>query len=230
MPHILLVEDETAIADTVLYALSTEGIKAQHVTLGYAALEAVRSVPFDLIVLDIGLPDMSGFEVCRQLRMFSDLPVIFLSARAGEIDRVVGLEIGADDYLTKPFSPRELVARIRVNLRRTSRPISDNKVALAAQIGNKFHIDEEKARIYYGDQTLDLTRYEFLLLKTLLNQPERIFSREQLMQQVWIAPEHSLDRTVDTHIKTLRAKLKAAGAEDPIHTHRGLGYSFSLKP
>ena len=227
MPRILLIEDETAIADTVLYALSTEGFEAQHVTLGSAGLQALRVTPFDLVVLDIGLPDASGFEICRQLRTFSDVPVIFLTARAGEIDRVVGLEIGADDYLTKPFSPRELVARIRVILRRTTR---QNNGAGEQAAANLFHVDEEKARISHGQQPLDLTRYEFLLFKTLLAQPERVFSREQLMQQVWTAPDHSLERTVDTHIKTLRAKIKAGGAPDPIRTHRGIGYSFSFKP
>jgi len=227
MPRILLIEDETAIADTVLYALSTEGFEAQHVTLGSAGLQALHATPFDLVVLDVGLPDASGFEICRQLRTYSDVPVIFLTARAGEIDRVVGLEIGADDYLTKPFSPRELVARIRVILRRTARQGSGVGEQAAP---NLFHVDEEKARISHGQQPLDLTRYEFLLFKTLLAQPERVFSREQLMQQVWTAPDHSLERTVDTHIKTLRAKIKASGAPDPIRTHRGLGYSCSLKP
>jgi len=227
MPNILLIEDETAIADTVLYALSTEGFAAVHVTLGAAGLEALRNEPFDLVVMDVGLPDANGFDLCRQLRAFSEVPVIFLTARASEIDRVVGLEIGADDYLTKPFSPRELVARIRVILRRSGKangtPTPETLPA--------FRIDPEQGRIWFHGQPLDLTRYEYLLLKTLLAHPERIYSREQLLQLVWTAPEHSLDRTVDTHIKTLRAKLRSIDAtDDPIRTHRGLGYSLSLRP
>jgi len=227
MPRILLIEDEVAIADTVLYALSTEGFAAQHVTLGSQGLAAIRAGGFDLAVLDVGLPDINGFDLCRELRAISDLPVIFLTARAGEIDRVVGLEIGADDYLTKPFSPRELVARIRVVLRRLGKAGNGH----AAPEPGGFRIDEAQARIWLNGRPLDLTRYEYLLLKTLLAHPERIYSREQLLQLVWTAPEHTLDRTVDTHIKTLRAKLRAVSpASDPIRTHRGLGYSFSLRP
>lgn len=226
MPNILLIEDETAIADTVLYALSTEGFSARHVTLGEAGLAALRQGGFDLAVLDVGLPDANGFDLCRQIRSFSDIPVIFLTARAGEIDRVVGLEIGADDYLTKPFSPRELVARIRVILRRLGKATNGS-----VEADSPFRLDAEQARIWFHGQPLDLTRYEYLLLKTLLAHPERIYSREQLLQLVWTAPEHSLDRTVDTHIKTLRAKLRGVDAgSDPIRTHRGLGYSLSLRP
>ncbi|HRE19274.1 MAG TPA: two-component system response regulator CreB, partial [Rhodocyclaceae bacterium] len=174
-----------------------------------------------------GLPDVNGFDLCRQLRAFSEVPVIFLTARAGEIDRVVGLEIGADDYLTKPFSPRELVARIRVILRRSGKANGHPPPAA----GGPFRLDPEQARIWFHNAPLDLTRYEYLLLKTLLAHPERIYSREQLLQLVWTAPEHSLDRTVDTHIKTLRAKLRGIDAgSDPIRTHRGLGYSLSLRP
>lgn len=229
MPKILLIEDETAIADTVLYALSTEGFEAEHVTLGEAGLAALRERAFDLAVLDVGLPDANGFDLCRQLRTFSDIPVIFLTARASEIDRVVGLEIGADDYLTKPFSPRELVARIRVILRRLAKPGNGHPTPEAT--GSAFRIDADQARIWFHGAILDLTRYEYLLLKTLLAQPERVFSREHLLQQVWTAPEHTLDRTVDTHIKTLRAKLRSAHADsDPIRTHRGLGYSLTLRP
>jgi len=228
MPNILLIEDETAIADTALYALNTEGFTARHVTLGLAGLDLLRAGGFDLVVMDVGLPDANGFDLCRQLRTFSDIPVIFLTARAGEIDRIVGLEIGADDYLTKPFSPRELVARIRVILRRLG--AAGNHATTEEATATPFKIDEHLARICFHGQPLDLTRYEYLLLKTLLAHPDRIFSREQLMQQVWTAPEHSLDRTVDTHIKTLRAKLRQVAADaDPIRTHRGLGYSLSLR-
>jgi len=232
MQRILLIEDEGAIADAVLYALETEGFTAEHASLGHAGLAALRAQPFDLAVLDVGLPDGNGFDFYRTLREFSEIPVIFLTARNGEIDRIVGLEIGADDYVGKPFSPRELVARIRVVLRRTARQNSaePQPASNGALVVGPFRLLEEHARIIHGDQPLDLTRYEYLLFKCLLSRPERVFSREQLMQLVWTAPEHSLERTVDTHIKTLRAKLRAAGATDPIRTHRGLGYSLSLHP
>jgi two-component system catabolic regulation response regulator CreB len=183
-------------------------------------LELLRSGEFQLVILDVGLPDLSGFEVLRRLRGFSEIPVLFLSARTDEVDRVLGLELGADDYVAKPFSPRELVARVRVILRRLT--------PRAAAVESRFELDEASHRIRFCGQPLELTRYEFRLLKTLLNQPERIFSRAQLMERVWAGAEDSADRTVDTHIKTLRTKLRAIAAEeDPIQTHRGQGYSLS---
>lgn len=219
-PDILIVEDEPAIADTIAYALRTEGFRPSHAGLGEAALALVLEGSFKLVILDVGLPDISGFDVCRRLRTFSDLPVIMLTARSEEVDRIVGLEIGADDYLVKPFSPRELVARVRVILRRLDR--SQARTAPTA-----FMVDEAKHRIEFHGKALDLTRYEFRLLKTLLTHPEQVFTRTQLLERVWPEAEESGDRTVDTHIKTLRAKLRAIEAEaDPIQTHRGLGYSI----
>jgi two-component system catabolic regulation response regulator CreB len=225
MPRILIIEDETAIADTLLYALDTEGYAAEHCTLGEAGLARLREQSFDLVLLDVGLPDANGFDLCRRLRGFCDVPVIFLTARADEIDRVVGLEIGADDYVTKPFSPREVVARVRVVLRRLSRTPREADTPA----DGLFHVEADKARISYRGRVLDLTRYEFLILKHLVAHPERIYSRGQLMEALWAAPDHAMERTVDTHIKTLRAKLRAVCPEpDPIRTHRGLGYSLSL--
>ena len=220
MPRILVAEDEHAIADAVLYALRSEGLEAEHVTLGEQALARLRAGGIDVLVLDVGLPDRSGFDVCRALRGFSDVPVIFLTARDGEVDRVLGLELGADDYVTKPFSPRELVARVRARLRR------------AAEAGGwtsrgDFAIDAEGHRIRYRGAPLDLTRYEHALLAALLQRPGAILTRAQLLDRGWDADSDSGDRTVDTHVKTLRAKLRAAGADpDPIRTHRGLGYSL----
>jgi two-component system catabolic regulation response regulator CreB len=228
-PTILVAEDETAIADTVLYALRSEGFVAEHVLLGGEVAAKVRAGKVDLVVLDVGLPDITGFEVCRQLRTFSDLPVIFLTARDGEIDRVVGLELGADDYVVKPFSPRELVARVRARLRRRAQPASADWQALG-----RFEIDREGRRIRYAGQALDLTRYEYGLLEALLQRPGAVLSRAQLMDRVWADALDSGDRTVDTHIKTLRAKLRDADgsvdgvADDAIRTHRGLGYSIDV--
>jgi len=222
-PRILIVEDEQAIADTLVYALASEGYEPEHVTLAHEALQRLGAESFALAILDIGLPDGNGFDLCRQLRRFSDLPVIFLTARGDEIDRIVGLEIGADDYVTKPFSPREVAARVRVVLRRTLNAVS----AAAPEAGPAalFQLDAMACRIRFQGHALDLTRYEYLLLKLLLENPERIFSREQLLERVWADPTEVFDRTVDTHIKTLRAKLRAVDPSlDPIRTHRGLGY------
>ena len=216
---ILIVEDELAIADSIAYALRTDGFQPSHVSLGQQALDTVRIGPAPaLIVLDVGLPDMNGFEVCRQLRQFSNVPVIFLTARSDEIDRIVGLEIGADDYVTKPFSPRELVARIRVVLRRLA-----PQPAAAPQ---RFELRPQEARVLYCGQPLELTRYEYLLLSALAERPGHVLSRAQLMDRVWADAPDTLDRTVDAHVKSLRAKLRAVDPHsDPIQTHRGMGYS-----
>ncbi|AWV02047.1 two-component system response regulator CreB [Burkholderia sp. JP2-270] len=231
-PKILIVEDETAIADTIVYALGTDGMQTVHCTLGQAALDHLRESRFDLVVLDVGLPDLSGFEVCRRLRTFTDVPVIFLTARHDEIDRIVGLEIGADDYVVKPFSPRELAARVRVILRRFHRAAAPQTApapadAQAATTAPGFVLDTDGARVSWLGHALDLTRYEFGLLALLVRHPGRIYSREQLMDLVWHEALDSADRTVDTHVKTLRAKLRAIDPErDPIRTHRGMGYSL----
>lgn len=218
MPHILIVEDEAAIADTLIFALQGEGFTTTWLSLGEAALEHQRQTPADLIILDIGLPDISGFETCKQLRRFSEVPVMFLSARDGEIDRVVGLEIGADDYVVKPFSPREVAARVRAILKRVG-----PNVAPAL-----FQVDLERMQILYRSQPLSLTRHEFRLLQSLLEQPERVFSREQLLDAVGVPADAGYERNIDTHIKSLRSKLRSVAADaEPIQTHRGLGYSYS---
>ena len=223
--RVLICEDEQAIADTLVYALGTEGFAVEHCVLGRDGLAALRAGGFDLLLLDVGLPDMNGFDLCRELRRESEIPVIFLTARGDEIDRIVGLEIGADDYVVKPFSPREVAARVRTVLRRVGAAPGQSAVAVPAPL--TFQVEEEAQCIRFHGEALVLTRYEYLMLKTLIEAPRRIFSREQLMQRVWVAPDHSLERTVDTHIKTLRAKLKAVDpGSDPIVTHRGLGYGL----
>jgi two-component system catabolic regulation response regulator CreB len=219
--NILMIEDEPSIADAVCYALKTEGFLVEWKNLGQDGISYLKNNTVNLVILDVGLPDISGFEVCKTIRSFSDIPIVFLTARKEEVDRVVGLEIGGDDYVVKPFSPRELVARVKVILKRVNRP--DKKHI------SFFHVDEDKGRISYREAVMDLTRYEFRLLRLLLSQPERIFSREQLMNQVWEAPESSMDRTVDAHIKTLRSKLRDIDpSRDFIKTHRGMGYSIEI--
>lgn len=225
MPHILIVEDEAAIADTLIFALQGEGFTTTWLSLGAAALEHQRATPADLIILDIGLPDISGFETCKQLRRFSEVPVMFLSARDAEIDRVVGLEIGADDYVVKPFSPREVAARVRAILKRMApRPVAEMSEVASAL----FRIDGERVQISYRNQPLSLTRHEFRLLQCLLEQPERVFSREQLLDALGVAADAGYERSIDSHIKSVRAKLRLVKADaEPIQTHRGLGYSYS---
>jgi two-component system catabolic regulation response regulator CreB len=221
-PTILVIEDEAAIAETITYALQTEGFTPVWKTTGREGLAVLAAQPVALVVLDVGLPDMSGLDVCRDLRKRHVVPVIFLTARSGEVDKIVGLELGADDYLAKPFSPRELTARIRAVLRRSHGPAEVNTPAAAG-----WAHDAAKCRISYQGKALELTRNEYRLLGALLASPGRVFSRDQLMSAAWEDPGASLDRTVDAHIKTLRAKLRAVAPDgDPIVTHRGLGYSL----
>lgn len=228
MTHILIVEDEPSIADTLLFVLQAEGFNVTWKTLAGDALELLRDDKIDLIIMDVGLPDITGFEACKQLRKFSNVPVIFLTARGDELDRVVGLEIGADDYVVKPFSPREVAARVKAILKRVvATPVQI--VALQPETKNQkeFHVDQERLQIFYRNQLLQLTRVEFKLLQTLVEQPQRVFSRDQLLTAIGAAAEAGYDRSIDTHIKTLRAKLRhIAGDAEPIQTQRGFGYSY----
>jgi len=219
--RIMIVDDEPAIVDAIQYALETEGFETHCHSSGMSVLTALEDNPVDLIVLDIGLPDINGFELCRQIRQFCEVPIIFLTARTDEIDRVVGLEIGADDYITKPFSPREVSARVKAVLRRAG------KSRNAPPASTTFAVNESKRQISFCGVVLDLSRYEFEILKTFISRPGHVFSRDRLMQLVWDDPECSLDRTIDAHIKNLRAKLRKVRPErDPIVTHRGSGYSL----
>lgn len=226
MPKILIVDDEPSIVDIITFALETEGFSTTSCTTGGDALVELETVSFDLIILDIGLPDINGFELAKRIRTSSQVPIIFLTARSSEIDRVVGLELGADDYVTKPFSPRELSARVRAVLRRTGatntlEPVtSDRALAL-------FEIDDQKMLITYQNKNVELSRIEYRLLKILVKSPGRVYSRDQLMDYAWEHSGVSLDRTVDTHIKTIRQKLKSIDPNhDPIVTHRGVGYAL----
>jgi two-component system catabolic regulation response regulator CreB len=223
-PTILLIEDESSIADMVIYALKSEGFDTVWRRLGREGIDWLREYPETaLLILDIGLPDGNGFEFCKQIRRFSEIPIIFLTARNEEVDRIVGLEIGGDDYVGKPFSPRELTARVKAILKR-----SRQTEMIEERQESRFEIDLARCRIRYLDSWLDLTRYEYEVLRTLLSYPERIYSRAEIMDRVWPEPGESLERAVDTHIKTLRANLRrVCGAENPIKTHRGMGYSVS---
>lgn len=233
MTHILIVEDEPSIAESLVFVLAAEGFGTHWETLASRALAYVGQHQVDLVVMDIGLPDMSGIEACKQLRKHSEVPVIFLTARGSELDRVLGLEIGADDYVVKPFSPRELAARVKAILKRV-RPvaIAPTSTALATETVNagstpEFVVDAERKTIHYQQQLLNLTRLEFGLLCTLVSQPGRVYSREQLLNSLGISTEAGYDRSIDTHIKTLRAKLRAVSPHaEPIKTLRGFGYAY----
>ena len=221
---ILVVEDEAAIAETILYALRTEGFEPVWKSTAHEALAVLKDSPITLVILDVGLPDMSGFDVCREIHRQTQVPVIFLTARSSEVDKIVGLELGADDYLAKPFSPRELTARVRSVLRRTNGKAISPPSSSAAKL---WEHDVARFRILYRAKPLDLTRNEYRLLCALLASPGRVFTRDQLMAAAWDDPGAAIDRTVDAHIKTLRSKLRGIAPEsDPLVTHRGLGYSL----
>lgn len=232
MAKILLIEDEPGIADTVLYALRTEGFDVLHAATGEDGFRSWETQQPDLILLDVGLPDVSGFEICRRIRAQSGLPIIFLTARGEEIDRVVGLEIGGDDYVVKPFSPRELTARVRARLRRhvvnaEAETSAQQAVVIESPPTRGFHIDESETCVRLHGEKLNLSRYELRLFVILFRKPGRIYSREQLMEMAWDEPETAFDRTVDTHIKTLRQKIRSIDSKlDPIKTHRGMGYAY----
>jgi two-component system catabolic regulation response regulator CreB len=230
---ILVIEDESAIADTITYALKTDGFEPLWTVTGAEGLQRLSEGGIALVVLDIGLPDISGMELCKEIRKSSAIPIIFLTARANEIDRIVGLEIGGDDYITKPFSPRELTARVKAVLRRFSvRGRSAAPVAAAASAppddtASPLAVDDSRMSISYFGTTLELTRCEFKLLRALIMHPGRVYSRDALKEIAWEEPEFSLDRTVDTHVKTIRNKLRAVKPEfDPIETRRGFGYAL----
>lgn len=229
--RILLLEDEQAIADTLLYVLRTDGFEVRHARMVSEAVEALHGEPPDLAILDVGVPDGNGFDVCRAIRKTSELPIVFLTARSEEIDRILGLELGADDYVSKPFSPREVCARVRAILRRSApgRAAAPAQAAAATAEGSPLQLDEASQRIRCGGLPLALTRYEYLLLATLMRRPQRIFSRRELMDLVWGDAPDSSERTVDAHVKLVRAKLRERGvAADLIQTHRNMGYSIQI--
>ncbi len=220
-PTVLIVEDEPAIADTIQYALETDGFAIIRLDSGERVISTLTEKNVSLVVLDIGLPDINGFELCKEIRRTTRVPIVFQTARSDEVDRVVGLEIGGDDYITKPFSPRELTARVKAVLRRTqwSSPETTGSGA--------FSLDRSKRQITFFNTVLDLSHHEYEILTVFIQRPGYVFSRNQLMGMVWEEPETSLDRTVDAHIKNIRNKLRAVRSDiDPIVTHRGAGYSL----
>ncbi len=226
MPQVLVVEDESSIAESLLFVLQAEGFATHWETLATKGLEYIQQHSVDLVIMDVGLPDITGFEACKQLRRFSDVPLIFLTARGEELDRVIGLEIGADDYVVKPFSPREVAARVKVILKRRI-TTTDKSPTPKDPVNQEFNVDEQRKVIYFCGTVLNLTKLEYVLLEYLIKRPDHVLSREQLLQAVGVANDANYDRSIDTHIKTIRSKLRQINEEaDPIKTQRGFGYFY----
>jgi DNA-binding response OmpR family regulator len=227
MPEkLLIVDDEPAVCDLLVYNLRKAGYETLVAHDGLTALEMTRKESPDLILLDLMLPGMDGLEVCRTLRKDNRIPVIMLTARGEEIDRVVGLEMGADDYLAKPFSMRELQARIKAVLRR-SQPPEDGAADTVLHGPNQLTFDLETRLAAVGSTRLDLTHLEFDLLEKFIRNPERVFTREILLEQIWGYDYAGDTRAVDSAIKRLRAKLREAGWPGEVFIPvRGMGYRF----
>ncbi|MBX0330663.1 response regulator transcription factor [Oscillochloris sp. ZM17-4] len=223
---ILVVDDEQPIVDLVASYLAAEGFAVQRAYDGPSALTLARAFRPDLVVLDVMLPGLDGIEVCRRLHQETAVYVLMLTARADEVDKLIGLSVGADDYLTKPFSPRELVARVKAILRRNRGPAgkSNDRPAL---IFGALSIDPERREVQRGDLLVELTPREFDLLYALASYPGRVFTREELLQRVWGPDFAGIDRVVDVHVGTLRRKLEDDQAESSfVQTVRGVGYKF----
>ncbi|HIL03450.1 MAG TPA: response regulator [Candidatus Thioglobus autotrophicus] len=219
MQHILIVEDDRTIAESIAFILEQDSFSCQWFDNGRDALDYIGNNEVDLILLDVGLPDMSGFDVLRKVRIKSDLPVIIISARDDESDQVLGLEgLGANGYITKPFSPRLVVAHVRSQLRR-DRTDKNPK--------SKFSINQAMQRALFHDQELTLTPAEFKILSHLIKHPNQVHTREYLMSIIWDRPHGSDEKTINTHIKSIRKRLHEIDEmNDYIETHRGIGYSL----
>lgn len=228
MPKILLIDDDPHIRDIVRFALAREGFAVMEAGDGARGLHLAREDAPDLVLLDIAMPEMDGTEVCRRLRRDSRVPIIFLSSRDDEIDRILGLELGGDDYVTKPFSPRELVARVKAVLRRAlpSEPSPPPPPPPPELRHNHLRLDLEGVRAFWDEAEVVLTATEFGLLRTLAERPGKVFSRDALMDGAYATERYVADRTVDSHIRRVRAKFLAVGGA-PVETVHGLGYKLA---
>lgn len=227
MTKILLIDDDPHIRDIVRFALTREGFAVVEAGDGVRGLALAQADCPDLILLDIGMPEMDGTEVCRRLRRESRVPIIFLSSRDDEIDRILGLELGGDDYVTKPFSPRELTARVKAVLRRMVPPepaVPEGPASVLRH--NRLRLDLEGVRAFWDETEVVLTITEFGLLRTLADRPGKVFSRDALMDGAYATERYVADRTVDSHIRRVRAKFQAVGGA-PVETVHGLGYKLS---
>ncbi|HEX2891619.1 response regulator transcription factor [Vineibacter terrae] len=236
MPKVLVVDDDRHIRDVVAFALRKEGFAVAEAGDGAAALQAAEQEKPDLLVLDILMPEMDGTEVCRRLRASSAVPIIFLSSKDDEIDRVVGLELGGDDYVTKPFSPRELVARVKAVLRRRDGAVVGTPPAPPPAVDELpphrvlrrglLALDLDAHAATWDGTAIELTATEFAMLRTLAERPGKVFTRDNLMERAYDDRRFVSDRTIDSHVRRIRAKLAAAGGA-PIETVHGVGYKLT---
>lgn len=218
----MLVEDEQALATILVEYLGAAGFAVRLHHEGTGIVDEIRTDPPDLVLLDLMLPGVDGIEICKQVRMFSNIPIIMVTAKVEEIDRLLGLELGADDYICKPYSPREVIARVKAVLRRSSLQKQGQSTATPRLV-----LDEEKYIASLDAVQLDLTPVEFRLLKTLADSPGRVFSRDQLIDRIYNDRRIVTDRTVDTHIKNLRKKLESVRpGEEMLHSVYGIGYKL----
>lgn len=228
MNKILVVDDDPHIREVISFALEKANMAVTLANDGKQALESFTKSAVDLIVLDINMPEMDGLECCREIRKTSDVPILFLSSRDDEIDRILGLEIGGDDYVTKPFSPRELVARVNVILKRTlsntANKTADDEVKFTH---GRLQLDIEQHAIWWDEEKVPLTATEFAMLVQLLKQPKRVFSREVIMNGAYQYNIHVSDRTIDSHIRHIRQKFAEVGCESIIETQHGVGYKLA---
>ncbi|ARO26592.1 DNA-binding response regulator [Rhizobium sp. S9] len=224
-PRILVVDDEPHIRDVICFALERADLASMAARNGAEAIGAFRRGNIDLIILDVGMPGMDGLEVCRQIRTTSGLPILFLSARDEEIDRILGLEIGGDDYVTKPFSPRELVARVKAILKRSGNEAGPDR-RHATLVAGELSLDRAGRTVMFDKSAVAMTALEFAILDALLSRPGMVFSREQLMEAAYGAGTYVADRTIDSHIRNIRAKLAAAGGSGVIATVHGIGFKL----
>ena len=223
MKHVLIVEDEKKLADVLVQYLEKESFRITHFESGLNVVDWVKDNQPNIILLDLMLPDINGKELCKEIRQFSSIPIIMVTAMIDEIDRLIGLELGADDYVCKPFIPKEVVARVKAVIRRTEGEYNESKIY------ETFEVSDETYSIKYKQNKLDLTPVEFRLLKMFLESPGRVFNRDQILDKIFADGRIVLDRTVDTHVKNLRHKLKIASPDhDYIRSIYGIGYSFEL--
>ena len=223
MKHVLIVEDEKKLADVLIAYLNKNQFSVTHFESGGGVVDWVKTNQPNIILLDLMLPDVNGKDLCKQIRQFSTVPIIMVTAMIDEIDRLIGLELGADDYVCKPFSPKEVVARVKAVLRRSEGDLN------LGEIYDAFEVNDQTYSIKLHQDRLDLTPVEFRLLKMFLQSPGRVFNRDQILDNIFEDGRIVLDRTVDTHVKNLRHKLKTASPEhDYIRSVYGIGYSFEL--
>jgi two-component system, OmpR family, response regulator len=224
---ILVVDDDPHIREVVRFALDKSGFATAEAGDGKEALRAFGERKADLIVLDVGMPELDGLGVCREVRKSSDVPILFLSSHDAEVDRIVGLEIGGDDYVAKPFSPRELVARVKVILKRL-RPSETALSGVVALDHGLLHLDPVQHAASYAGQPVTLTATEFAILKEFMRRPQHVRDRNSLIESVYAFNVHVSDRTVDSHIRHIRSKFEAVGCDCIIETLHGVGYKLGL--